>query len=72
MERAERVLTSWRGRAVTDAEKEILTLQLAVDNADWEALAPYGGLDGALRKIHQFEQQSPNFNGPGLIDDFHL
>ena len=72
LDRAGRVLTSWRGRAITDAEKEILTLQLAVDNADWEALEPYGGLDAALRKIHQFEQQNPNFNGPGSIDDFRL
>ena len=71
-DRAGRVLTFRCGRGITDAEKEIRNLQLAVDNADWEALEPYGGLDAALRKIHQFEQQNPNFNGPGKIDDFHL
>ena len=72
LDRAERVFQSWRGRGITEAEKEILTLQLAVDNADWETLEPYGGLDAAMRKIHQFEQQHPNFNGPGMIDDFRL
>ena len=72
LDRAERVLTSWRGQTISDAEKEILTLQLAVDNADWETLEPHGGLDAAMRKIHQFEQQNPNFNGPGMIDDFRL
>ncbi len=72
LDRAERVFQSWRGRAISDAEKELLTLQLAVDNADWETLEPYGGLDATMRKIHQFEQQSPNFNGPGMIDEFRL
>ena len=43
LDRAERVLTSWRGQTISDAEKEILTLQLAVDNADWETLEPHGG-----------------------------
>ena len=72
LDRAQRVFQSWRGRGISEAEKEILTLQLAVDNADWETLEPCGGLDATMRKIHQFEQQNPNFNGPGMIDDFHL
>ena len=72
LDRAERVFQSWRGRAITDAEKEILTLQLAVDNGDWETLEPYGGLDAAMRKLHQLEQQSPNINGFGMIDEFRL
>ena len=72
LDRAERVFQSWRGRAITDAEKEILTLQLAVDNGDWETLEPYGGLDAAMRKLHQLEQQSPNINGFGMMDEFRL
>jgi hypothetical protein len=72
LDRAGRVLTSWRGRAVTDAEQEILMLRQAIDEADWDTLEPYGGLDAAMRTLHRFERQNPNFNGPGMIDDFRL
>ena len=72
LERAERVLTSWRGRDITDAEKEILMLRQAICDADWDTLEPYGGLDAAMRMIHQYKQQNPNFNGPGMIDRFRL
>ena len=65
-------LHSWGGADHQRSRKKILTLQLAVDNADWETLEPYGDLDAAMRKIHQFEQQNPNFNGPGMIDNFRL
>ena len=72
LDRAERVLQSWIARDMTEAEKEILTLRWAVSSADRKTVERYGGLDAAMRKIHQFEQQNPNFNGPGMIDDFHL
>ena len=72
LDRAGRVLASWRGRGITGAEKEILMLRLAIDEADWDTLEPYGGLDAAMRTLHQLEQQNPNFNGPGMIDDVRL
>ena len=72
LERAERVLTSWRGRDITDAEQEILMLRQTIYEADWDTLEPFGGLDAAMRMIHQYKQQNPNFNGPGMIDRFRL
>ena len=72
LERAERVLTSWRGRGITDAEQEILMLRQAIYEADWEVLEPFGSLDAAMRMIHQYKQQNPNVNGPGMIDRFRL
>ena len=72
LDRAERVLTSWRWRAMTDAEQEAVMIRQAIDEADWDTLEPYGGLDPAMRTLHRFQQQNPNFNGPGMIDDFRL
>ena len=55
-----------------DAEKEILMLQRAIDEADWDTLEPYGGLDAAMRTIHQFQQENPSLNERGMIDSFRL
>ena len=72
LDRAGRVLTSWRWRAMTEAEQEAVMLRQAIDEADWDTLEPYGGLDPAMRTLYRFEQQNPNFNGSGTIDDFRL
>ena len=72
LDRARRRLQFWRTRKISAAEQEILTLRRAVDEADWDTLEPHGGLDAAMRKIAQFQQETPDFDGPGMIDDFHL
>ena len=72
LDRAERVFHSWLTSEISAAEKELLMLLQAIDEADWDTLEPYGGLDAAMRTLHQFEQQNPNFNGPGMIDEFRL
>ena len=72
LDRAEGVLQSWLTRKITDAEKEILILQRAVDEADRDTLEPHGGLDATMRKIHQFQQENPGLNERGMIDSFCL
>ena len=72
LDRAERVLKSWRWRAMTEAEQEAIMLRQAIYDADWDTLEPYGDLDAAMRTLHQFQRENPNFNGPGMIDDFRL
>ncbi len=57
-------------QAAGAGKSEILRRSLAY--ADWDTLEPYGGLDAAMRTLHQLEQQNPNFNGAGMIDDFRL
>ena len=72
LDRAERVLTSWRGRAVTDAEQDYITLRQALSQADWDTVERYGGFDEAVDKLIEWEQQNPGANGQGMIDDFYL
>ena len=47
-------------------------LRQALADADWDTLAPHGGLDAAMRTIHQFQQKNPASNGREMIDDFRL
>ena len=72
LDRAERVLTSWRGRAVTEAEQEAIMLRQAVADTDWDIIERYGGFDAVIEKVLQVEKQSASTNDQGMIDDFHL
>ena len=72
LERAERVLTSWRGRAVTEAEQEALMLRQAIADTDWETLERHGGWDAVVTKVIQSEQETGSSDDRGMIDDFHL
>ena len=72
LDRAGRVLTSWRGRAVTDAEQQLIVLRQALSQADWQAVERYGGFDAAVDRMVELEQQTASNNDPGMIDDFRL
>ena len=43
LDRAERVLTSWRGRGITEAEQEAAMLRQAIADTDFEIIERYGG-----------------------------
>ena len=72
LERSERVLTSWRGRAITESEQEAIMLRQAIADTDWEALERHGGFDAAVKKVLQSEQEAAPPNDQGMIDDFRL
>ncbi|MDE2755682.1 MAG: hypothetical protein OXI92_03930 [Acidobacteriota bacterium] len=72
LSRAERVLTSWRGRGITEAEQEAIMLRQAIADTDWETLDRHGGIDAAAEKVIQAEEQSASNNTPGMIDEFRL
>ena len=72
LDRAERVLTSWRGRAISDAEQEAVMLRQAIADTDWDTLERHGGFDAAVRKVLQSEEETASSNDRGMIDDFHL
>ena len=72
LDRAGRVLTSWRGRGISDAEQEAIMLRQAIADTDWDTLERHGGIDAAIQKVLQVEEQSASTNDPGMIDDFRL
>ena len=72
LDRAGRVLTSWRGRAVTDAEQEAIMLRQAIADTDWETLDRHGGWDAVVTKVIQSEQESVSSDDRGMINDFRL
>ena len=72
LDRAGRVLTSWRGRGISDAEQEAIMLRQAIADTDWDTLERHGGIDAAIEKVLQVEEQSASTNDPGMIDDFRL
>ena len=72
LDRAERVLTSWRGRGITEAEQEAAMLRQAIADTDFEIIERYGGWDAAIERVLQGEELSASTNDPGMIDDFRL
>ena len=72
LDRAGRVLTSWRGRGITEAEQEAVMLRQAIADTDWDTIERHGGFDAVVERVLQVEEQSASTNGPGMIDDFHL
>lgn len=72
LDRASRVLTSWRGRGITEAEQEANMLRQAIADTDWETLDRHGGIDSVVERVLQVEEQSASTNGPGMIDGFRL
>ena len=72
LDRAERVLTSWRGQGITEAEQESAMLRQAVADTDWETIKRHGGWDAVIEKAIQVEEQLASTNGPGMIDGFRL
>ncbi|MYC81312.1 MAG: hypothetical protein F4X19_04350 [Acidobacteria bacterium] len=72
LDRAERVLTSWRGRGITEAEQEAAMLRQAIADTDFEIIERHGGFDAVVNRVLQVEEQSASTNGPGMIDGFHL
>ena len=72
LDRAERVLQSWRGRGITEAEQEAIMLRQAIADGDWETLERHGGFDAAVKKVLEVEEQSAANNALGMIDSFHL
>ena len=58
LDRAERVLTSWRGRGITEAEQEAIMLRQAVADTDWDIIERFGGFDAVIEKVLQVEKQS--------------
>ena len=72
LNRASRVLTSWRGQGISDAEQEAIMLRQAIADTDWDTLERHGGFDAAVKKVLQSEQETASSNDRGMIDDFHL
>ena len=72
LERAGRVLASWRGRGITGAEQEAVMLRQAIADTDWETLERHGGFDAAVKKVLQTEEGTRSFDDRGMIDDFRL
>ena len=72
LDRAGRVLTSWRGRGITDAEQEAIMLRQAIADTDWETLDRHGGWDAVVTKVIQSEQETVSSDDRGMIDDFRL
>jgi len=72
LDRAGRVLSSWRGRGVTEAELELITLREALSRADWETVDHHGGFDIAVDRMIELDQQIASNNDGGIIDDFRL
>ncbi len=72
LDRAERVLTSWRGRAITEAEQEAAMLRQAIADTDFDTIERHGGWDAVVTKVIQVEEQSASTNDQGMIDNFHL
>ena len=70
--RAERVLQSWRGRGITEAEQEAIMLRQAIAVTDWETLDRHGGIHAAIKKVLEIEEQAAANSDPGMIDDFLL
>ena len=72
LDRAGRVLTSWRGRGITEAEQEAAMLRQAIADTDFEIIEGYGGWDVVVNRVIQVEKLSASTDGPGMIDDFRL
>ena len=72
LDRAERIFQSWRGRSISDAEQELITLREALSRADWETVERHGGFDAAVNRMLELEQQTASNQDPGMIDDFRL
>ena len=72
LDRAGRVLSSWGGRDMNEAERHVLMLRQAVADTDWNTVARHGGFDAVVEKIIQWEQETPASAGRGMIDDFRL
>ena len=72
LDRAERVLTSWRGRAITEAEQEAAMLRQAIADTDFDTIERHGGWEAVVTKVIQVEEQSASTNDQGMIDNFHL
>ena len=72
LDRAARLLTSWRGRGITGAEQEAVMLRQAIADTDWDTLERHGGINAAIKKVLQVEAQSASTNDLGMIDDFRL
>ena len=72
LDRAERVLTSWRGHGISEAEQEAIMLRQAIADTDWETLDRHGGWDAVVQKVIQSEQETGSPDNRGMIDDFPL
>ena len=72
LDRAQRVLSSWGGRDMNEAERQVLMLRQAVADTDWDTIARHGGFDAVVNKILQWEQKTPASTDRGMIDDFRL
>ena len=72
LDRAERVLQSWRGRGITEAEQEAIMLRQAIADTDWETLDRHGGWDAVVQRVIQSEQETGSPDSRGMIDDFRL
>ena len=51
---------------------EAAALRQAIAVADWDTVELHGGLDAAVKKILQSEQETGSSNDRGMIDDFRL
>ena len=58
--------------AMPGSEKVQLARQSSQIQGGQDTIERHGGLDGALRKISQPEQEALAFDGRRIIDDFRL
>ena len=72
LDRSEGVFQTWRGRGISDAEQEAIMLRQTIADADWDTVKRHGGIEAAIKKVLQVEDQSASNNDPGSIDDCRL
>ena len=54
------------------ATPEAAVLRQAIADTHGETLERHGGIDAAIKRVLQVEEQSASTNDPGMIDDFRL
>ena len=72
LDHARRRLEFWAAGARGEASRQAALLRQAIADADRDTVERHGGLNVAMEKIDQLEQETPASNGAGMIDDFRL
>ena len=69
LDRAGRVLSSWGGRDMNEAERHVLMLRQAVADTDWDTVARHGGFDAVMAFDGVLPPDSASFAGQAAISE---
>ena len=72
LDRTQRVFQAWTTRDPAAAKTEAAGLRQAIADADWDTVERHGGLDAAVDKIDQAEEETAAPAGAGWINHFRL